>query len=118
MLQINPALLLPPHIPAESETSRESSKSTSFAKFKAGDKVSATYRSGVTIIGEIVSRVERSLTLYLVRDTDRGAGYDERSGKYVGIRTAGGWSRSQNYGFDTVSKFHINQITPQTCKPI
>jgi hypothetical protein len=114
MIQINPILLLPPHIPAESETTRKGRETTPARKYKAGDKVSATYRSGSIINGEIVSPVEGSRTLYVIRDTDRGAGWDERLQKYVGVSFRGGWQRGENYGFNLTHTFHINQITPKT----
>jgi hypothetical protein len=59
---------------------------------------------------EILSPVEGSRTLFIVRDTDRGAGYNEHTGKYKGVFYPGGWMRGQNYDFGQEFTAHINQI--------
>ena len=122
MLQINTQLLLPPHIPMAAIKPRKARENKPNAKFNAGDHVVATFKSGATIKAEIVAQVAGSRTLFIVRDIDRGAGWDERAGKYVGVFyphyvtpsgeiVSGGWGRGENHGFGLEYKMHINQLT-------
>jgi len=61
--------------------------------------------------GEIEERVEGSRTMLMVKDIDRGPGWDENTQSYKGVRTANGWYLGRNYDYGTIHPVHINRIT-------
>ena len=56
----------------------------------------------------IMERVGR--TKFLVKDIERGSGWDEQRKKYVGIKVNGGWMRGQNYEYGRKFEIHKKQI--------
>lgn len=41
---------------------------------------------------------------------NRGKGYDEIKDKYVGVKSKGGWSRSENREYGSTQIVHINEL--------
>lgn len=116
-------LLLPPPRPAEELAPQQARENKPKTKFKPEDKVIAIIGKGNTPIkAEIVASVANSRMWYIVRDIDRGAGWDEKTQSYVGVRSitfdkdgavnGGGWGRGQNYGFGNEYEVHASKITP------
>lgn len=60
--------------------------------------------------GQIVNMVEGSRTKVIVRDIERGLGWDEATQSYKGVGTKNGWFRGQNKGFDDELEIHIKYI--------
>ena len=63
----------------------------------------------------VLSKKERSRTIYLVEQIDRGKGWDEVHERYIGytVRVDGGtqWFRGENYDFGSISEVHRNELT-------
>lgn len=68
-------------------------------------------KSGYITKGIVTSFLPNSRTMVIVKDTDRGKGYDYNAEKYVGVKFPGGWSRGTNNTFGEEFTRHINQLT-------
>lgn len=86
-------------------------------------KEGAVVRAPFTCKGEVVSRIDGSKTMVVVRDIDRGPGWDERSRSYKGTTNrdfdpesgeliATSWSRGENRFFGTEKTCHIKTLEP------
>lgn len=60
--------------------------------------------------GQIVSMVEGSRTLVIVKDIERGKGWDESTQSYKGIFTKNGWYRGENDGYGDEVEIHIKYM--------
>ena len=85
-----------------------------------GDKQIVTEEIIITR-GVVIGIAPNSRTLLIVKDIDRGPGWDEEKQKYVGVKhykqTPHGpkqvsWERGQNYAFDDKGEqtVHISQL--------
>lgn len=60
--------------------------------------------------GRIISIVGGSKTKVVVKDTERGVGWNESIQKYKGITNKGGWQLGKNYDFSSDSIVHRKDI--------
>ena len=60
--------------------------------------------------GQIIKMVEGSRTKAIVKDIERGPGWDETSQSYKGVSTKNGWFRGKNNGFGDELEIHIKYI--------
>lgn len=82
---------------------------TTEAKIDVGSEVKS--KSGYITKGTVTAFLPNSRTMVIVKDTDRGKGYDYNAEKYVGVKFPGGWSRGTNNSFNEEFTRHINQLT-------
>lgn len=62
-------------------------------------------------LGEIVRKVANSYTRVIVRDIDRGEGWNELLQDYTGVKVSNStWYRGQNYGYGEEHKCHIKNL--------
>lgn len=65
---------------------------------------------GVGLI-EVIEKVLKSITKVVVKEIDRGQGYDETKEKYTGVKIRKGWFRGQNFDFGKTHEVHINDLS-------
>lgn len=66
----------------------------------------------------VISKKERSRTIYIVEQIDRGRGWDEVYEKYVGytvkLKDGVGWARGENKDYGQRSEVHRRELTVQS----
>lgn len=60
---------------------------------------------------EVIDKVRKSITKVLVKETDRGRGYDERTDSYIGVKSPNGWIRGENKDFGREHEAHIRDLS-------
>ena len=75
---------------------------------KEGKKKIASGSDKVRV--EIQGMVPKSRTKCKVKVIERGPGYDEKSGKYHGVRTRTSWSRGERKDHGVVIECHIKDL--------
>lgn len=67
-------------------------------------------KSGYIAQGVVVSFLPNSRTVAIVKDTDRGKGWDESRMRYNGVASKGGWMRGVNNCFGMEFEKHISTL--------
>lgn len=79
-----------------------------FMEIKSGKQVRHSTGGKYKIIGF----TPKSRTMVEIEDIDRGAGWDEDTQTYIGVKTKGGWFRGENKGFGDRHIVHRKTLTP------
>ena len=63
----------------------------------------------------VISKNPKGYTKFIVEQIDRGRGYDDFHGNYVGykvkLKEGWGWARGQSYDFGVQSEIHKKDLT-------
>lgn len=59
---------------------------------------------------EFVRMAENSRTMVVVKDIDRGEGWNENRKRYDGVKINKGWYRGANYSYGEEHTVHISQL--------
>jgi hypothetical protein len=69
---------------------------------------------------EVVDVVPKSRTKVVVKEINRGVGWDEQSQSYKGVKLklkdGVGWMRGQNFGFGTEHVIHKKELSRKSFK--
>ena len=87
-----------------------------YKEIKKGIKVKVIENNNKVWIGEIIKMKKGSRTKVLIKDIERGPGWDAKRDEYVGLYCYDkngnflSWNRGENFGYGQISTVHINQL--------
>lgn len=58
----------------------------------------------------VIEKVTNSRTKVIVKEIDRGLGYDETKKRYVGVKINYSWYRGENFDYGRIHEVHINEL--------
>jgi len=80
-----------------------------FKDIQPGVEVSHVVRGGKF---EIIGFEEGSQTRVIIKDIDRGPGWDEASRSYKGVNVEHGWYRGENFAYGQEDVCHRKDLLP------
>jgi len=80
-----------------------------YSNAEVGMPVYAKYK-GAVFNGEITRLIPNSRTKILVRDTERGPGWKDRTSTYNGCKIKSGWYLGRNYCFGYEYELHVKDV--------